>query len=276
MRDYDAELRATAARIGADAVDAVAKGRVEYASQLQRLVNLNVFLRYLVERDIPSAAPKGVRILYGKLTDLTSGITSLLLEGYPGPAASVFRSLLETAAHLQLVLASDVASRSKLFEDFILVQRSQAKTEGVISAERLAQNAEELAAVRDRYHPKYPHSWCWSLVPSERSRKGVPDNPNLREVCVAIEKPHYYDDLYGHLSDAVHPTPGYEMWMRDAEKVIQLNPKFSHFTRMTASLSTLLVLETLLTLLREFRPEDYADMCGLLHAFLPENGLTPG
>jgi hypothetical protein len=271
-RDYPAELAATAHVIGLDAARELTEGRAAFAVPLQHLININVFLRYLVDRGIPAAAPRGVRTLYAKLADLTSGICVLLTEGYPGPAASVIRSLLETAVHLQLVLAADIEARAKLFEDFILLQRSKVGPDSGVGPEKLAENASALAAVRANYHPTHPYSWCWKLVPSQRSRNGIPDNPRLREVCVAINRAHYYDDLYAHLSSAVHPTPAYDLWVRGRNGELQLNPKFSTHTRMTATLSTLLVVETVLPLLSAFKPEDHEDLCGFIRTLLPSAG----
>ncbi len=271
-RDYPAELAATARTVGADAARELKEGRAAFAVPLQHLININVFLRYLVERQIPAVAPRGVRTLYAKLADLTSGICVLLAEGYPGPAASVFRSLLETAVHLQLVLAADIEGRAKLFEDFILLQRSKVGPDSGVAPELLAENANALATVRANYHPTHPYSWCWKLVPSQRSRNGIPDNPRLREVCVAINRARYYDDLYGHLSSAVHPTPAYELWIRGREGELQLNPKFSTHTSMTANLSTLLVVETVLPLLSAFKPDDHEDLCRFIGTLLPPAG----
>jgi hypothetical protein len=271
-RDYPAELAATARIIGADAARELTEGRVAFAAPLQHLININVFLRYLVDRGIPALAPRGVRTLYAKLADLTSGICVLLTEGYPGPAASVFRSLLETAVHLQLVLAADIEARAQLFEDFLLFQRGRVGPNSGVAPELLAENARALAAVRANYHPTKPYSWCWKLVPSQRSRNGVANNPNLREVCVSIGRAHYYDDLYAHLSDAVHPTPAYELWVRGRDGELQLNPKFSTHTTMTANLSTLLVVETVLPLLSAFKPEDHEALCGFIRTLLPSAG----
>ena len=89
---------------------------------------------------------------------------------------------------------------------------------------------------------------------------------------MAIDRTHYYDDLYGHLSAAVHPTPAYELWVRGREGELQLNPKFSAHTRMTANLSTLLVVETVLPLLSAFKPEDYDDLCRFVGTLLPPAG----
>jgi hypothetical protein len=271
-RDYPSEISATAKAIGDDAVREIAAGRQAFATSLQHLVNVNVFLRYLVDRGIPAGAPRGIRTLYAKMADLTSGVCILLAEGYPGPSASVFRSLLETAVHLQLILAEDIEARAKLFEDFILLQRGKVTADSGVSTEAIAENAAALSLVRENYHPEQPYSWCWKLVPSRYSRRGIPNNPSLREVCVAIGKPHYYDDLYGHLSDAVHPTPAYELWMRGRESELQLNPKFSSHTRMTAHLSTLLVIDSVLPLLQAFPPDDYDALCSFIGTLLPAEG----
>src|SRR2546426_12735391 len=96
-RDYDQELQELAERLSIAERSAAQNAGQALVEPLNRLESLYLFYRYLVERGIATAAPKGIRILYAKIANCLIGILRLLQAGHPGPAAMVLRSLFETA-----------------------------------------------------------------------------------------------------------------------------------------------------------------------------------
>ena len=237
------------------------KGLVAFDGPLGRLGNLYLLHRYLVERGDANQAPRAIRILYAKIAHCLVGILHLLQEGNAGAAAMVLRSLFESVVHLQVLLKEDIAFRCQLFEDYLLIEREQIANESTTTPEQRAKNVAQLAKVRSNYHPSQPYSWCWKVVPSKRLRKNIPDNPSLRELCDHIGRPEYYDDLYGRLSGSIHPTPKYEIWMRDGNGHMQLGPNFNPTIEVVANLTTALGAECLVKVIEFLACVDADELC---------------
>lgn len=262
-RSYDDELERFSRQLSDEALAATTRGRKEFNQDLQILSSLRVVLRFLVERGDVNKAPAAIRILYAKLVDCLGGVHVLLHEGLPGPATMVLRSLFETSVHLQVVLKRDVPARCQLFEDFLLIQRDRVSSGSGVPPEKIAQNARRLASVRSNYHPTKPHSWCWQVVPGRLAGRKTPSNPSLRDLCVHIGHEDYYKQIYGHLSEAIHPVPSYEVWMRRADGNMELGPKFNEHTRLVAKLASALTVDAAARTLEYLRPSDQLDLSRL-------------
>lgn len=230
----------------------------EYVEVLCRLRKLWVFYRYLVDRSTANDAPRGVRILYAKISNCLIAIFHLLQQGYPGPAAMVIRPLFESCVHLQVILKEDVHARSQLFEDFIHVELAKTYSIEAAGPEIARQHQQKLAEVRDKYHPDEPRSWCWSIVPSQRTnKKRIRNNPSPRELCGYIGHPEYYDRIYGRLSAAIHPVPSYESWLRREEGgPMELGPQFSSRIKSIADLAIALGTDSFIDVIKFLQPED--------------------
>lgn len=260
QRDYSAELEAVG-RVSSAFDTAEAKKVFDaHRESLQSLVHAYLCLRYLIERgDVNASAPKGIRILYGKLVEGVGAVLFLLERGLPGPASQIFRSTLETSVALQVVLrdVDKIQERALLFEEFLFVQRFEALSRTPVSAETRALAEANFERVRHNYHPTRRYSWAWKVCPSVRlGRGGVPQNPTFRELCVFIGHPDFNDDLYGHLSETTHPVPGYELWLRGGDGNMFVGPKASihvpHLARLTRAFS----MGTLIAMLDFLNPPD--------------------
>jgi hypothetical protein len=266
--DYSAELK----KLGelASAFDfAEAKRLAEtHGESLQKLAHAYLCLRYLIERgDVNSSAPKGIRILYAKMVEGVGAILLLLRNGLSGPAAQIFRSTLETSVHLQVILRDEgqVPERSRLFEEFLVIQRHETYSGPSVTDEQRAKNEEEFQHVKANYHPTHRFSWAWKVCPSKKLRKGVTDNPNLKDLCEFIGHPDYYEQLYGPLSDTTHPVPGYENWLRGQDKNMYVGPKTSEHVAVLAWLTVIYSMDTLLRMLDFLKPAD-ADALRVFYA----------
>lgn len=257
--DYPRELKELADGVSAfDSAEMVKIGE-KYGKRLQTLTHAYLCLRYLIERgDLNASAPVGIRILYAKMVEGVGSILLLLRHGLPGPAAQVFRSTLETSIHLQVILrdAEAIEERVRLFEEFLFIQRRESHTGPGVTEEQRARNEQEFQRVKGNYHPVNRFSWAWKVCPSKKKRDGVPNNPNLKDLCIFIGHPEYHEILYGPLSDTTHPVPGYEMWLRGPDRNMYVGPKVSvhipMLTRLTADFS----MDTLLRMLDFLKPLD--------------------
>ena len=260
-RDYEGEVTRLAQQVDKVSRAAIEQGMPAYREDLTRLSNLYLIYRYVVERGIANEAPKGIRILYGKVCNSLVGILQLLDAGYPGPAAMVTRSLFETAVHLQVILKEDVQERAQLFDDFAIIER-EASINNVpsVTEEQRLKHREEFARVRANYHPEKPFSWCWKVAPGSKKRNGVPNNPSFRDLCIHIGHAEYYDLIYGPLSAAIHPVPTYEGWLRRGDGQIELGPRFTSQTHTVADLVTALGMDSLVSVLRFLHPEDEVEL----------------
>jgi hypothetical protein len=262
-RDYSAELEALAANLSAaDSAEASRVGQTHRAD-LQHLTHAYLCLRYLIERgDLNASAPEGIRILYGMLTEGVGAILQLLKAGLPGPAAQVFRSALEASIHLQVILrdADATSERASLFEDFRAVKRFDGRFgEGVTEKQRM--DAEKhFEAIKANYHPTHHHSWAWKVCPSKRTHRGIPDNPNLKDLCTFIRHPEYHEQLYGRLSYATHPSPLYEIWLRREDRNMYVGPKISILAPGVARLTAGFSMDALLRMLECLKPSDAHDL----------------
>jgi hypothetical protein len=256
-RDYDQELQELAKRLSVAEMNAAQYAGPALVEPLNRLESLYLFYRYLVERGIAATAPKGIRILYAKIANCLIGILRLLQAGQPGPAAMVLRSLFETAVNLQVILKEDAPARSQLFEDYIFVERGKAEgTEAQKAANKAA-----LEKVRANYHPTHPYSWCWKIARSKKKKNGIPDNPNLRELCEHIGHPEYWEQVYGLLSAAIHPVPSYEMWMLRPDGQMDLGSHFGPQIVTVSRLSLALGADCLVSVIQFLMPEDEKSLC---------------
>src|SRR2546428_8678172 len=124
LRNYSEELNQLHAAI--EKQEATVHNAVphEYLEILLRLRKLWVFYRYWVERNIANDAPRGIRILYAKMSNCLIGLFHLLDQGYPGPAAMVIRSLFETYVHLKIILKEDTVARAQLLKIFRILNGS--------------------------------------------------------------------------------------------------------------------------------------------------------
>ncbi len=250
----------------------IAEGLSEYGEDLQPLQNLAVFMRFLVERRNVNAAPRAVRILYAKLVDTLNGVTCLLQAGLPGPAAALARTLFETAVHFRVLLGGDLTERCRLFDNFILVERSRIGPGEGITVEQVAENAAAFERVRADYHPKKQESWCWKVVGQLKANGKPRENPRIRDLAREVGYLDYYEDIYGRLSAAVHPTPAYESWMRRPDGQMELGPKFGPHHPPIARVAAALVTATLLRLLEVLDPPDRLDLSRLLVALSATRG----
>lgn len=258
-RNYDKELSDLADRLSHDEHLVVVEGSRDFESLFDRLTSLYLMYRYLVERGIANQAPKAVRILYAKLANCLVGVLHLLQAGYPGPAAMLLRSLFETAVHLQVLLKDEVKARCELFEDYVFIQRNRSSQESYISDQQKAENAKQLERVKSNYHPTHPNSWCWKVVPSKKVRKNVPENPTFKELCAHIDHPEYYD-VYGGLSDAIHPVPTYEVWMRKRDGSMASGSHFGPQVGAVAQLAIPLAGDSLIRVIQFLKPEDETNL----------------
>jgi hypothetical protein len=224
-RDYLAELKAVAARVEEEAQAAIRAGYRTYEEELTSVGRAYLLYRYVAERGDVNRAPVAIRILYSKIASCIAGTLHLLERGYAGPSAMVARGVFETSVHLQVILKEDTAERSRLFEEFLFVERHQDYVGA--TPEQVARNQADFERVRANYHPTRPRSWCWKHVQSKRLRKGIPDNPSLRDLCEHIGHAEYYDNLYPRLSAAIHAVPSYELWVRNAKSNMVLGPNFT-------------------------------------------------
>ncbi len=251
----------------------IAEGLREYGEDLQPLQNLAVFMRFLAERQNANTAPRAVRILYGKLVDTLNGVTCLLQVGLPGPAAALARTLFETAVHFRVLLGGDLTERSRLFDNFILVERARIKAGEGVTIEQVAENTAAFERVRADYHPKKQRIWCWKVVGKPEANGKPHENPHVRDLAREVGYLKYYDDIYGRLSAAVHPTPAYESWMRRPDGQTELGPKFGQYHPSIARVAAALVTATLLRLLEVLDPPDRLDLSRLLVALSATRGV---
>lgn len=266
------------------------RGLAEFQRDFQILSNLYVALRFLVDQRNVNLAPAAIRVLFAKLIDCLMGVNVLLRSGLPGPAAMMLRSLFETSVHLQVLLKSDIPDRCKLFEDFIYVQRSRVSPQSGVPKSQIRENKKKLAAVRANYHPRQPYSWCWKIVPGRLGgtkisgnaslrnflihifswcldfvsgnlgREKIPRNPSLRDLCIHIGHEEYYKNIYGLLSDVIHPVMSYEMWMRRADLHMELGPKFNQHTKLVGHLASVLTVDVVMCLLGFLKPPDELEL----------------
>jgi hypothetical protein len=270
-RDYNAELSEMAARISGFDSGLVVRGQRTKAEALQRLSSAYLLLRYVIERgDVLPRAPLGVRILYAKIVESVGGIHALLKTGLPGPAAQVFRGALETCIHLHAILKDSecAAERSTLFEEYLIVQRYQRRDKAGVTAEQRALVEVEFERVRGNYHPTHPFSWAWKICPSSKSRKGIPNNPDLKELCTFIDRMDYYEQLYGHLSDASHPVPSYELWLRGPGGHMWVGPKFTDHMDILARMTVAFAMDALVRLVSFLEPPDKNSFLEFMRLFL--------
>jgi len=273
-RDYNKEIEYLARQLSRDESLIIKQGSARFKELFGRLTTLYLFYRYLAERGIANNAPKGVRILYAKLADSLIGILRLLQAGHPGPATIVLRSLFETSVNLQIILMGNVQERSKLFEDFLFIQRINYSNKPSISDQQRNENELRLREVRANYHPKYPNSWCWKIVPSKNTRKGVHNNPTFKELCEYIGHPERYD-IYGDLSYSTHPVPSYEGWMRRDDGHIELGSQFGHQIVGVAKISIAYAAESLIKIIQFLKPEDKAYLINCIVYLIPKKKDRP-
>lgn len=262
-RDYSAELRKVG--VDASAFDSTEAAKVveAHGESLQTLTHAYLCLRYLIERgDVNSSAPKGIRILYGKLVEGVGAVLFLLERGLPGPAAQIFRSTLETSVALQVVLrdAEAAEERALLFEEFLLAQRFDNRFGPGVSAAKRAEAETAFERVRSNYHPTQRFSWAWKICPSTRLQGGVPNNPTFKDLCVFVGHPEFHSDLYGHLSDTTHPVPGYEVWLRGGDGNMFVGPKSSVQVPPLARLTCGFSMGALIAMLDFLKPPDKTDL----------------
>lgn len=265
---YLKAMHILAARLQESADKSIANGRAAHEDLFSALSRTNVFLRYLAESTSLPQSPVAVRTLFGRLCDGTLGVQALLIQGCPGPAAAVVRGLFETAVHLRVLLLADVQERCNLFENFRFLERARVTPGAGVTDAQIEQNRKDAAAVRADYHPHRPHCWCWKVVQSSRVRDGVPDNPSVRELALAVGYEEFYKDLYWRLSLAVHPTPLYDAWLRLPDGTLDLGPKFTVLTAHQAGLTPRLVAHTLLPLIDYLNPPDRAGVKVFLVHFI--------
>ncbi len=270
-RDYNAELSGIAARVSDYDSSLVVQGQRAKAAPLQRLSNAFLLLRYVVERgDVLPRAPLGLRILYGKIVESVGCIHMLLKSGMPGPAAQIFRGALETCIHLHVILKDPdrAVERSTLFEEYLIVQRYRRRDREGVTAEKRVLVEVEFERVRGDYHPTHPFSWAWKICPSSKSRKGIPNNPDLKELCAFIGRMDYHEQLYGHLSDASHPVPSYELWLRGPGGHMWVGPKFIDHINILARLTAAFAMDTVVRPVSYLAPPDMDPFLEFIRLFL--------
>jgi hypothetical protein len=262
-RNYSTELAALGRNAGAFDTAEAKKLAAAYGGSLQDLIHAYLCLRYLVERgDVNATAPKGIRILYGKLVEGVGAVLFLLERGFPGPAAQIFRSTLETSVALQVVLrdAEAIEERALLFEEFLLAQRFDNRFGPGVTAEKRAEAEKAFERVRSNYHPTHRHSWAWKICPSTRLQGGVPNNPTFKDLCVFVGHPEFHSDLYGYLSDTTHPVPGYEVWLRGGDGNMFMGPKSSVHVPPLARLACAFSMGALIAMLDFLKPPDKTEL----------------
>jgi hypothetical protein len=121
--NYQELMNRLSARIEEHEMAACKAGEVQFAGLFVQLRKTWIFYRYLVDRGTANEAPTGVRILYAKISNCLVSILHCLQQGYPSAAVMILRSLFEAHVHLAIILEKDTLERSKLFEDFIHVER---------------------------------------------------------------------------------------------------------------------------------------------------------
>lgn len=273
-RDYFKEMERLAVGVSASDTAEANKLLERQGARLQTLTHAFLCLRYLIERGDLASAPEGIQVLYGKMVEGVGAILFLLGRGLPGPAAQIFRSALETSVHLQVILrdVEAVKERVLLFEEFLLVQRFERRFGPGVTAEQREKAEKEFERIRANYHPTHPYSWAWKVCPSKRVRKkNVPDNPNLKDLCVFIDHLDYHETLYGHLSDTSHPVPGYRLWLRRDDQFMHVGPKASVHIPMLVRLTVAFSMDTLLRMLDFLKPSD----AGALRVFFANALMQP-
>ncbi len=254
--NYQESLNSLLVRVVDHELAACEAGAAEHSQLFGRLKKTWVFYRYLVDRGTANESPMAVRILYAKISNCLVSIFHSLQQGYPGPAVMVLRSLFEAHVHMGIILEKDTLERSKLFEDFIHIEREYTYSMVGATEESREQHQQALAAVRGNYHPDKPHSWCWKIVPSKRKdKRGVPRNPSFRDLCEHIGQLQYYEMIYGRFSAAIHTVPSYESWIRREEAgPMELGPQFS--SRTEGKLTVALAIASFVAVLQCLKPHD--------------------
>lgn len=257
-RDYFKEMERVAASVSTFDTAEIKKIVERQGARLQTLTHAFLCLRYLIERRDVASAPEGIQVLYGKMVEGVGAILFLLGRGLPGPAAQIFRSALETSVHLQVILrdVEAVKDRVLLFEEFLLAQRYEGRFGPGVTPEQREKAEREFERVRANYHPTHPYSWAWKVCPSEKVQKNVPNNPNLKNLCVFIDHLDYHENLYGHLSDTTHPVPGYKLWLRGDDQNLYVGSKASVHIPMLVHLTVAFSMDTLLRMLDFLKPSD--------------------
>jgi hypothetical protein len=254
--DYKKELRELAHLLNKTEAPTFDDGMQRFSDAFTRLNSLYLLYRYVVERRIVTEAPKGIRILYAKCTNSLLGILRCLHAGLPGPAAMLLRALFETAINLQVILKDNVEERSRLFEEYLFIERENSE----VPPEMRSKNKRDADRVRGNYHPTKPYSWCWKLVPG-RNRGKVSDNPTLYDLCKHIGHPEYYQSIYGSLSAAIHPVPSYEVWlMKTPGGDMELGPHFGATVGMVAQLSLVIAHDSLVGVLDYVQHPEGSDL----------------
>lgn len=265
--DYNKEIEILTSQLNRDEAFVHQQGAIFFKDIFKRLTILYLFYRYLAERGIANQAPRGVRILYAKMADSLIGILRLLQDGHPGPAAIVLRSLFETSINLEVILRGDVQERSKLFEDYLHIERIRNMDKFSITEEQKNEFKRRFEEVKNNYHPKRPISWCWKIFSSQKGSKH--NNPTVKELCAYIGHPERYEDIYGSLSAAIHPVPSYEGWIRRADGHMELGSQFGHQIEMVAKLSMAYAAESLIHVIQFLKPEDESDLINVIVFLLP-------
>lgn len=247
--DIQAEMRALGQSLQKRVNASTAIGQKEYETEFQQISNLLVLSMWLIEKDAFGSAPRAVRILLARIIEALGGFQVLLHSGFSATGAMAARSLFEAAANLRLILArkNHVKRRARLFEEYIDVARyKKLKKSHAISAKDKRKNAARYQAIQANYHQR-ANTWYWKIVKEPKNPTGA--DSNLRELCKFTRTLRRYKDLYPHLSDASHPGPAFEHWIRDDSGRMIVGPNFSSRIRVLTGVTVPLTAEALVAAL---------------------------